>query len=232
MEHADAADAHGGQLPDDPVHLVVVRAADVECVTVRRVAQRLGAGEGGKQADLVRHCDRQGGQRGRGAHVAEQGQHAAIDQHAGVARAALRFVAVVQAQQFDGPAGDAAGRVHAVEHQHGASSELGAQRSTRARERGRLAQKDGIAAVRTNTGPEHGAGEARAGSNEVAAVHGSLRSRTSRVLPRRDRTRRRCEEARAETKPATWSVPARPYGCRSPDAAGPAAWRKAGADDA
>jgi hypothetical protein len=133
IEDADPLDADRGQLLDDLGGLVEVRRADVEGIAVERRAQGLGAGERRDPWHLGRGRDRQRDQAGRRADVAEQREHAAVDQLPGVLGAAVRLVAVVDAAQLDRPPVDAAPSIDPFEQQVRADLELFAERARRAR---------------------------------------------------------------------------------------------------
>jgi hypothetical protein len=113
--------------------LVEVRGAHVEHDAVHRVAQHLGP----RERRHVRHArlGHQGQHRagGRGADIAEQGEHLVLpDQLFGHLGRALRLVAVVVAHHLDAASMHAAGGVDPLEVGKRAFLELGTQRGRRA----------------------------------------------------------------------------------------------------
>jgi hypothetical protein len=145
VENADPLDADGGDLLDDGGRLVEVRRPHMEGVAVEGRAQGFGAGEGRDEGCFGGRGQRQGRQTGGRADVAEQRKHAALDQLLGVGGAAVGLVAVVEADQLDGAATNAAAGVEAVKVEQRAAFELFAQLAGRAAEGGRLPQDDVVA---------------------------------------------------------------------------------------
>lgn len=145
-------------------------------VAVERLAQRLCAGERGKKRHLGLGGQRQGGQAGGRAHVAEQGKHLVLDQLFGVGCAAGGLVAVVQAFEFDAPPVDPAFGIDLVENHLCAEVVLDAQLFGGAAERGRLAQHHGAVGDAVGPGSAGGSqagqcGGLNGGAQQSASLH-------------------------------------------------------------
>ena len=130
------------QIVDHPVDLHLIAGAQVEHHRPVRLAQQLGAGEGGDQRDPAALHQGQHRLDGGGAHIAKQGEDpVALDQLGGVAHRQRRFVAIVEADQPQAPAVHAPLAVHLGEIGLGAIAVLPPEHCGGAAQRRRLAQQ-------------------------------------------------------------------------------------------
>ena len=137
-----------------------------------RLAQRFGTGERPEERNLRFVDQRQRGQAGRRADVAEQGEHVVLDELVGVRLAALGLVSVVGGAQLDRHAVDAARGIDHVEVDPAALVHLDAQLRGRAAEGSRLPEHE-----RLGLGPG-GQGDGSAGGGDplegVTTFHRNL----------------------------------------------------------
>jgi hypothetical protein len=145
MEHGDLLQPQVGELAHDEFGLVVVRGAQVERKPVERLAQTHGASERREERHLGLEGQRQRGHAGGRADVTKQGEHIGRDQLVGVLGAAIRFVAIVELQDFDALVVHATLAIELVKEQLGACVELNAELRRGPGEGSRLPQHDAVA---------------------------------------------------------------------------------------
>src|SRR6185295_4246344 len=144
VENGDLVERLPGHLRDDLVGLVEIAGTDVEYVAVQRVAQRFGAGERADERNARRGENRLRRIGCRRADVAEQQEHAVVDQLLGIGGGPVGLVTIVERAQFDLAPVDAAGGVDRLEVGQRAGAHFVAELHRRSRERGRLPDQDRI----------------------------------------------------------------------------------------
>ncbi len=145
---------------------------------VERLAQCLGPGEGAEERHLLLGEQRQRGQAGGGADVAEQRKHVVGHELSGVLGAAVGLVAIVQVADLDLPLAHPALGIELVEEQLGTLMELDPELRRRPGEGGRLAEHDAPVPLRPGrlkAGERHGAQPHRKlPAPQYRVVHGEI----------------------------------------------------------